>query len=111
MYTIRKDKNTIIRTADRAFIPADEGNVDYQAFKKWNEDGGTSKEEIDDQVIVDSAKESKLHDDLLPTIIDAVQALLNDDKVKIKEYKEKIDAVILSADIVAKPVKGSAVIR
>ena len=38
-YTLTAHPNTIIRDEDGAFIPADEANVDYQAFLKWLDEG------------------------------------------------------------------------
>ena len=32
---------TILRIADMAFIPVDSGNIDYQAYLKWLEEGNT----------------------------------------------------------------------
>ena len=36
-----KDADTILRTADNAFIPMDEANTDYQAYLKWVAEGNT----------------------------------------------------------------------
>ncbi len=38
-YTLTADPNTVIRDEDGAFIPFDEGNVDYQAFLAWLDEG------------------------------------------------------------------------
>lgn len=39
-YTLIEHPGTIIRDEDGAFVPTDPDNVDYQAFLKWEEDGG-----------------------------------------------------------------------
>ena len=36
-----KDADTILRTADNAFIPFDPDNTDYQAYLKWVAKGNT----------------------------------------------------------------------
>lgn len=38
MYQIVND-NTVLRLADNAFIPFDEGNTDYQAYLAWLAEG------------------------------------------------------------------------
>jgi hypothetical protein len=45
MYKLIKDSltnkvNTVQRLADNAFIPMDEANTDYQAFLKYQAEGG-----------------------------------------------------------------------
>jgi hypothetical protein len=47
MYFIMKDhdgNNTCIRTSEGALIPFDEGNVDYQIYLVWVEQGNTAEE-------------------------------------------------------------------
>jgi hypothetical protein len=100
MYTIKKDGKTIIRTADKAFIPIAPENIDYQEFIKWQNDGGVSKSELDDPVAVESAKVTGLQINLMPMLIDAVLALLDGDMDKIKASKDKINATVLSSGVV-----------
>jgi len=38
---ITTEGDTIIRTTDRAAIPKDEANTDYQAYLTWVADGNT----------------------------------------------------------------------
>lgn len=40
MYQI-VDDNTVLRLADNAFIPFDEGNTDYQSYLAWLAEGNT----------------------------------------------------------------------
>lgn len=40
-YTLTNDPNTIIRDADNAFLPTDNGNADYQAYLAWVAEGNT----------------------------------------------------------------------
>ena len=45
MYKLRKDSITnqisgVLRLLDNAFIPMDEANTDYQAFLKYQAEGG-----------------------------------------------------------------------
>jgi len=40
-YTLTDDAETVIRDADGASIPADERNVDWQAYQAWLADGNT----------------------------------------------------------------------
>jgi len=99
MYIEKKDGQTILRESDKAFIPADPANRDYQAFLKWKAEGGVSKKEIDNPVIVENEKISRLQVDLAPDIIEAVLALLNNDAVKITDLKAKIEAKITSSGV------------
>lgn len=42
---INSELGSIIkRVEDNAFIPSDEGNIDYQAYLKWVEEGNTPEE-------------------------------------------------------------------
>lgn len=44
MYEIYEENESVIRReSDGAFIPLDEGNIDYQEFKKWKGKGNTPK--------------------------------------------------------------------
>ena len=94
MYTISKDSKVIIRTADKACIPDDPYNSDYQEFIKWQVSGGVAKIEKDNPVIVENEKISRLQVDLMPEIIEAVMALLNKDSAKIADVKAKIESKI-----------------
>ena len=40
MYKQTKENNGVIRTDDNAFIPFDPANTDYQAFLKYQAEGG-----------------------------------------------------------------------
>ena len=40
MYKLTKDLNTAQRLSDNAFIPFDPANTDYQAFLKYQAEGG-----------------------------------------------------------------------
>ena len=40
---ITTDGDTIIRTADNAAIPKDEGNTDYQTYLAWVAEGNTAE--------------------------------------------------------------------
>jgi hypothetical protein len=49
MYKIYKPNNglepqSVFRLSDMASIPFDEGNVDYQAYLAWVEEGNTAEE-------------------------------------------------------------------
>lgn len=39
-YQLTATESTVIRTADKAYIPDDPANRDYQEYLKWVEDGG-----------------------------------------------------------------------
>jgi hypothetical protein len=38
---ITNEINSVLRTADNAFIPFDPANTDYQEYLKWVEEGNT----------------------------------------------------------------------
>lgn len=38
-YTLTINPNIIVRDEDGAFIPADSGNIDYQEYLVWLDDG------------------------------------------------------------------------
>lgn len=40
MYKLTNDAKTVKRTSDGAFIPFDPANTDYQAFLKYQAEGG-----------------------------------------------------------------------
>ena len=40
-YTLTEYPHTIVRDEDGAFIPTDPGNVDYQDFLAWLDEGNT----------------------------------------------------------------------
>jgi len=99
MYIEKKDGQTILRESDKACIPVDSENRDYKDFLKWKAEGGLPKKEIDNPVIVENEKISRLQVDLAPDIIEAVLALLNNDVVKITDLKAKIEAKITSSGV------------
>lgn len=94
MYTISKNGDTIIRTVDRACIPINDDNIDYQAFLKWKLAGGVSKDEIEDPAMILKAKINALRTDMIPLLIESISILLSEDKAKIKGIKDKINAKI-----------------
>jgi hypothetical protein len=51
MYKLTKENNGVFRLSDNAYIPNSEQNTDYQAFLKYQADGGKvygADEEIPD---------------------------------------------------------------
>jgi hypothetical protein len=52
--------NTILRTADNAFIPPDPANTDYAAFLEWVEQGGTPEPAPEPVAPVELTTEQKL---------------------------------------------------
>jgi hypothetical protein len=41
MYKLTNRSDQVMRIEDRAFIPLDPSNTDYQAYLKWLEEGNT----------------------------------------------------------------------
>jgi len=44
MYQLKSD-GVVVRLADGAFIPSDEGNADYQGYQRWLADGGIHEQD------------------------------------------------------------------
>jgi len=102
MYEISKLGNVIIRTADSAWIPVDAMNKDYQEFLEWQAAGGVSKDYVDPPAAVEKDTKDKIvkaQVEILPILIECIFIFLSEDKTKIKDAKDKLDAKIASSGI------------